>query len=250
MGTSAVATSRDKSVAASARDETTIDECARQPIGGEARDDGLSSDLDGLTGVLTRYISAVNARALVGRALREHGVSSASVTRSDLRKCTATLRQGIDLFVTPAQRETALRDLSRFFGTESLGSATSSIPIHTEADVGTARSEARRLCDAAGTDPFTMQKIATIVSELARNIVLYAETGTIEMGPVQGNGRRLRIRAVDKGPGIPNLDHILAGRYKSRTGLGRGLAGTKRLADRFDIQTGSAGTDVTVEVAL
>lgn len=199
---------------------------------------------------MSRYISAVNARALVMRALREHAVSSPSATRQDLRRCAATLRQGIDLFVTPLQRDAALRDLSRFFGQESLGPATSSVPIQTEADVAAARSEARRLCDEAGTDPFTMQKVATIVSELARNIVLYAETGTIEMGPSRNNGRRLVIRAFDKGPGIQNVAQILAGQYKSKTGLGRGLAGTKRLADRFDIATGSNGTDVTVEVAL
>jgi serine/threonine-protein kinase RsbT len=199
---------------------------------------------------MARYISPVNARALVMRAVREHAVSSPAATRNDLRKCAATLRQGIDLFVTPLQRQAALRDLSRFFGQESLGPTTSSVEIRMEADVSTARSEARRMCDEAGTDPFTMQKVATIVSELARNIVLYAGTGTVEMGPSPTNGRRLVIRAVDNGPGIQNVAHILSGQYKSKTGLGRGLAGTKRLADRFDISTGSSGTDVTVEVAL
>jgi serine/threonine-protein kinase RsbT len=210
----------------------------------------VSSDVDALTDILTRYISGVNARALVSRALRENGLSTISATRQDLRKCGSTLRKGIELFVPSNHREGALRELSKFYGHDSIPVESGIIAIRTEADVGTARSEARRMCDRAGTDGFTMQKITTIVSELARNIVLYAQKGTIEMRPAKGRERTILIRAVDQGPGIPNLDHILSGAYKSKTGLGRGLAGTKRLADRFDIVTGAQGTEVSVEVAL
>jgi serine/threonine-protein kinase RsbT len=210
----------------------------------------VSSDADILVELLTRYISPVNARALVSRALRENGVSAPLVTRQDLKRCTLTLRHGIDLFVRPMQREAAVRELSKLLGDESPGLEPCSIPIRTEADVGAARLEARRLCDQAGTDAYTTQKVATIVSELARNIILYAEKGTIEMGPANGHSNRIVIRAVDQGPGIANIDQILGGTYKSKTGLGRGLSGTKRLADRFDITTGRGGTDVKVEVAL
>jgi serine/threonine-protein kinase RsbT len=210
----------------------------------------VSSDVDALTDILTRYISAVNARALVGRVLRENGLSTNNATRQDLRRCSSTLRKGVELFVPLNLREGALRELSKFYGHDSIPVASGIIPIRTEADVGTARSEARRMCDRAGTDGFTMQKITTIVSELARNIVLYAQTGTIEMRPANGKERRLLIRAVDQGPGIPNLDHVLSGNYKSKTGLGRGLAGTKRLADRFEVSTGAQGTEISVEVAL
>jgi serine/threonine-protein kinase RsbT len=56
--------------------------------------------------------------------------------------------------------------------------------------------------------------------------------------------------ASDDGPGIANLDEIMAGRYRSRTGLGLGLLGSKRLSDSFDIQTSARGTCVTVEVRL
>lgn len=209
-----------------------------------------ASVIDGLTDILTRYISAVNARALVLRTLGNHGISTARATRHDLKKCGATLRQGIELFVPSGQRELALSDLASFLGDASIPPAPCTIPIRTEADVGTARSEARRLCAKAGSDAFTMQKVTTIVSELARNIVLYAQSGTIEMRPAPGNGRRIAIHAVDHGPGIPNLEEVLSGQYKSRTGLGRGLAGTKRLADRFDISTGKTGTAIAVEVQL
>ena len=210
----------------------------------------MSTELDSLAAILTRYVSAVNARAIIVRALRENGVSPTEATRKDLWNCSTTLRKGIELFVTVPKREAALRALSEFYGSEAHAPETCSVNLRSEADVRTARSEARKLCDLAGTDPFTMQKVTTIVSELARNIVLYAQTGTIEMGPANGNRKRILIRASDQGPGIPNIDQILSGQYKSKTGLGRGLAGTKRLADRFDISTGSAGTNVVVEVAL
>ena len=55
---------------------------------------------------------------------------------------------------------------------------------------------------------------------------------------------------MDGGPGILNLEEIMAGRYKSKTGMGRGLMGVKRLAERFKINPGPPGTRIEVEVDL
>jgi serine/threonine-protein kinase RsbT len=101
-----------------------------------------------------------------------------------------------------------------------------------------------------GAKSFAMHKIMTIVSELARNIVSYARTGVLEFTPLKEQRSRLVIRAVDSGPGIPNLQAVLSGNYQSKTGLGKGLLGTKQLADRFEISTGPTGTVVVVEVRL
>ena len=65
----------------------------------------------------------------------------------------------------------------------------------------------------------------------------------LDPGPV-----RTIFSARDQGPGIANLADILAGRYRSRSGLGLGILGTKRLADRFAIDTKPTGTHVEVEV--
>ena len=46
--------------------------------------------------------------------------------------------------------------------------------------------------------------------------------------------QRLEVTVSDSGPGIPNLDEILEGRYKSETGLGMGIIGTRRLMDEFE----------------
>jgi serine/threonine-protein kinase RsbT len=210
----------------------------------------MQKDVEAITAILERYMSRVNARGLVARVLQERGLSEATLTREDLVKCSPALRRGIELFVSPRMQNDALERFKEFFRARS-DSSSCRIDLKREADISAARSEARRLCENAGASAFSMQKVTTIVSELARNIVLYAKQGSIEVGFVnQSRGSQIIVTAVDNGPGIPNLDHIMGGRYQSRTGLGKGLLGTKRLADRFQITTGATGTSVVAEVVL
>jgi serine/threonine-protein kinase RsbT len=210
----------------------------------------MQNDIEAITSILERYISRVNARGLVARALQERGLSEYSLTREDLVKCSPALRRGIELFVSPRLQPEALERFKEFFRSRS-DSASCRVELKKEADISIARSEARRLCENAGASAFAMQKVTTIVSELARNIVLYAQQGSIELSFVnQQRQSQIVVTAVDKGAGIPNLERILSGQYQSRTGLGKGLLGTKRLADRFHITTGAQGTSVTAEVTL
>ena len=90
-------------------------------------------------------------------------------------------------------------------------------------------------------------RLATAVSELARNIVQYAGEGEIHFLPTAAPG--IEVVAKDHGPGIPNLEQILNGTYKSRHGMGLGLRGVKRLGDRFEVQT-AAGRGTTVSFHL
>jgi serine/threonine-protein kinase RsbT len=124
------------------------------------------------------------------------------------------------------------------------------VQVRTEPDISRARSEARRICEALGTSGFTVQKVTTIVSELARNIVSYTNGGSIDLRPRTDGIPRMQLTARDSGKGITNLDEILSGKYRSRTGLGRGIAGCRRLADEFHIETGTDGTCIKVEVRL
>ncbi len=101
-----------------------------------------------------------------------------------------------------------------------------------------------------GARPLSLQKIATIISELARNMVLYAGGGKVVVGSVGAERKCVFIRAVDEGSGIADVDAILAGRKVSRNGRGLGLIGTKRLADRFRLHTGPTGTWIEAEVNL
>lgn len=81
-------------------------------------------------------------------------------------------------------------------------------------------------------------RLATAVSELARNIYMYAKQGSVSLRLVDEPGFYFfEVVADDQGPGITNLEVILKGQYRSRTGLGRGLIGTRALLDQMNIDT-------------
>jgi serine/threonine-protein kinase RsbT len=202
-----------------------------------------------LLSILERYVSRVNARVLLQRAIDEVGSSTVRPSPEELSRVGVNLRNGIGLFVTDAVRIEVSRTIVLACG-EQAAPGPKTIPIRAESDVSLARSEARRLCESLGTTGFTVQKITTIVSELARNIVSYTDGGAIELSPRTDGFRRVHLVASDNGRGIANIEEVLSGSYRSRTGLGRGILGCRKLADRFDIETNDRGTRINVEVRL
>jgi signal transduction histidine kinase/CheY-like chemotaxis protein len=126
-----------------------------------------------------------------------------------------------------------------------------SLPIESEEDVVLARQRAREVAGALAFDTQDQIRIATAVSEIARNGYSYAGGGRIEFR-VEGSSapQLLTIAVRDRGPGIANLEEILSGRYKSKTGMGLGIIGAKRLLDRVDIETSSSGTTVSLKKLL
>jgi serine/threonine-protein kinase RsbT len=209
-----------------------------------------AGELGQVVKVLERFLSSVNARLLLERALRERNLTMEGFAPGDLPKIGGALRRGVQLFVKEDKRQEALGEVGLLCGSDSIKPEPSSVAVDSEIDIGTACNQARRLCESLGAKSFALHKIMTIVSELGRNIVSYAGTGRIELEVVKVPTTRILIRAADNGPGIPNLQEILSGRYRSKTGLGKGLIGTKRLADRFDVSTGAAGTVVVAEILL
>lgn len=209
---------------------------------------GGGTDLEQILRLLERYLSPVNARVLLERALRERNLSMQNFAVGDLPRVSGPLRRGIELWVERDKRKGLLQEVARFCGHDTLRPAPCSIAVTTEADITTVRNEARRICEDVGAKSFTTHKIVTIVSELARNIVSYSKGGSVEVVPLKELRSRVVIRATDRGPGINNLAEILSGTYRSKTGLGKGILGTKRLADQFDISTGADGTHVVAEI--
>ncbi len=125
------------------------------------------------------------------------------------------------------------------------------IYVRREADIIKVRDRVRRLAREMGFDPTTQIKITTAISELTRNIYEYARSGAITLS-VAERGKHtlgLQVTARDDGPGIDEarLRAIMRGSYRSFSGLGVGIAGTRRLMDEFDIETApERGTRVTV----
>jgi len=130
-------------------------------------------------------------------------------------------------------------------GGAAVPAARKRIPVRSDADVLVAQSTCQQLCSAFfnSTD---VVRLATVVSELARNIYMYAREGEILLEVAEAaDGVRFSVEARDQGPGIANLEHVLSGAYNSRTGLGRGLKGSKALLDGMDVDTGPGrGTTV------
>ena len=125
------------------------------------------------------------------------------------------------------------------------------IYVRREADIVKVRERVRRLAREMGFDATTQIKITTAVSELTRNIYEYARSGAITLSLARrgATAAGLQITARDDGPGIDEarLRSIARGTYRSPSGLGVGLIGTRRLMDEFDIQSKvGEGTRVSV----
>jgi signal transduction histidine kinase len=119
--------------------------------------------------------------------------------------------------------------------------------IRTEPDVVFVRQRARQIAALLGFDAHEQTRISTAVSEVARNAFLYALGGRAQFS-VEGPAPDLFIiRISDHGQGIPNLSAILAGNYKSETGMGVGLLGAKKLMDVLLIET-APGQGTTVQL--
>ncbi|MDX2213697.1 MAG: ATP-binding protein [Oculatellaceae cyanobacterium bins.114] len=124
------------------------------------------------------------------------------------------------------------------------------LEIRYEQDVVQARQRARDLAEQLGFDAQDQTRLATAVSEIARNAFQYARGGTVEFY-VEGEPQIFGIRVQDQGKGIPHLADILGGTYRSSTGLGMGIVGTRRLMDTFEVESHpNQGTTVVMGKAL
>jgi signal transduction histidine kinase len=121
------------------------------------------------------------------------------------------------------------------------------VQICYEHDVVLSRQRAREIASLLGFNSQDHVRIATAVSEIARNAFRYAGGGRVEFFIDRELQPFLHIVVTDQGRGISNLATILEGKYKSRTGMGLGIIGTKRLMDGFEIESGPQGTKVVLE---
>jgi serine/threonine-protein kinase RsbT len=123
------------------------------------------------------------------------------------------------------------------------------VRIASDSDIVAARQKGRELGNQAGFGLTDVALIATVISELARNILLYAERGEIVLTLLDEGGQRgILIVAADEGPGIPDVVRAMQDGYSTSGGLGLGLPGVKRVVDEFDIVSREAhGTIVTAK---
>ena len=124
-----------------------------------------------------------------------------------------------------------------------------SIALESEHDIIIARSEVRAIAARLGFRLIDQTRLVTVTSELARNVVKYAQRGRMIARPMDvAEGRAgLRLIFEDEGPGIPDIAAAMRDGFSTGRGLGKGLPGSKRLVDVFEIESEvGRGTRVTI----
>jgi serine/threonine-protein kinase RsbT len=120
------------------------------------------------------------------------------------------------------------------------------VAIRTDADVVTARQEARTMGAGLGFSSTDLTLLATAISEIARNITTYAGEGEVALRVLNSEDRQgIEVIATDDGPGIEDVELAMQDGYTTGSGLGLGLPGTRRLVDEFELRTQpGSGTSV------
>jgi serine/threonine-protein kinase RsbT len=112
------------------------------------------------------------------------------------------------------------------------------IVIEDDKDIIRVRAGVRAAALEMGFKYIDQVRLITAASELARNIWLYARRGRVEIRPINQNGRRgLQIKFEDEGPGIADINLAMTNGYTTSRGLGKGLPGSRRLVDQFEIES-------------
>jgi serine/threonine-protein kinase RsbT len=118
--------------------------------------------------------------------------------------------------------------------------------VDRDADVVTARQKGRELAALAGISGSDLTVVATAISEIARNIVVYAKRGEIVLRIAENGHRRgVIVIASDQGPGIADIAMAMRDGFSTGKSLGLGLPGARRLMDEFEIVS-EPGKGVTV----
>lgn len=123
------------------------------------------------------------------------------------------------------------------------------VPVQSELDIVEARMRGRAMALQLGFPASAATLVATAISELARNILLYARRGEIALAVIErGERRGLAVTARDDGPGIRDVTRALLDGYSTSGRLGLGLPGVRRLMDEFEIRSRPGeGTSVTAK---
>lgn len=230
--------------------------------------DNLGDVSQKIHGVLVPYAGSIVARSIVSVSAQQVGIGLSNPPRERLGELVDQIRSGMRAFVPDQEKvDKAAEELRSILGLEDVASVPAQvvverptlgdlsrqvisdsskrkIEIHAEYDIVTARGTCRGVCEEIGFSTLDQVKIATAVSELARNIVQYAGSGYVTLTRLTMPRPGIEIEAVDFGNGIPNEKLVFSGDYESKTGMGVGLTGTKRLMDEFHLETGASGTRV------
>lgn len=198
---------------------------------------------------LFQQVSAINARVVIERSRRTLRDPN-HLTTEDRARFLITVRSTLRLFSSDDRTTAIVEDLEKRLDSQPPPASQESLTftMRNESDLRVARARTRDVCLALPVSSTDAQRVATAVSELGRNIISYTPGGQIVLQARRGPPASVRLVATDAGHGIAQIADVLAGTYRSKTGLGRGLLGVKRLMDEFHVETGEQGTRIETEV--
>jgi anti-sigma regulatory factor (Ser/Thr protein kinase) len=125
------------------------------------------------------------------------------------------------------------------------------IAVVERSQVSEARHLASRAAVEAGLDEETVHRAGLVATELATNLVRHTTNGGVILLSIAeaGDGVAVQLRALDNGPGIPDLALALTDGHSSGQTPGTGLGAVRRLSLLFDIHsTPESGTAVLARV--
>jgi serine/threonine-protein kinase RsbT len=202
------------------------------------------SYLDEIERALEPFLSAPTRRAILTCAARAEQGAGPAARLAVLRE----LRRGVETFARGSETvRQCLRVIDRF---DPPGQIVSVVDLRREQDVRAVHTAVRSFCAALGFSSFAMTRVTTATMEIVRNALCYAGGGTLRIATLAPPDKGIEVVVSDGGSGIANLEEILSGRYRSRTGMGAGLRGAKAMADVFEVDTSRAGTTVRLRKYL
>ncbi len=202
----------------------------------------------------SRLLDALTARVvLVGPGLRDRiaGLRPGRTPRDEVEALVSDVVNVVALF-GGAKAGRLLREIdAETGGVLGLAPHDTVVRIEEEGSVVEARRQAALIATKLGFRVVQRTKIVTAISELARNIHMYAGAGEVAIHIVTAPRAGMRVSASDAGPGIRDLDEVMSGRTRSKRGMGLGLRGVKAMADDFTITSWPGrGTSVSALFCL
>lgn len=221
----------------------------REPLSGsQSAFDGFSL---AVMKELTLYLSEPNARALLLASAASAGVAVEGLGPAHLALIVSQITKTFDVFGVGSEPKAKCLVNLHALARSPLPQTEIVVPIVREGDIVTARESGKQMCAALGFSEVAYVKVATAISELARNIVKYAREGAITSRVLSAPRRGIEVVAADSGPGISDPELVMSPRYRSRSGMGVGLRGTRRLMDDFELKSEvGRGTTVTIRKYL
>ncbi|SDG21332.1 serine/threonine-protein kinase RsbT [Dyadobacter soli] len=122
------------------------------------------------------------------------------------------------------------------------------LSILHDRDVIICRNRIKEVAVKIGMGIVNQTKLITAVSELARNMLIYAGGGNVIVEVVaRGREQGVKIVFEDKGPGIQDIAKAMQDGFTTGKSMGMGLPGAKRLVSEFNIES-TVGKGTTIKI--